>query len=334
MIYSLGLSKAIIKHMRINRIRGNNRYPFVLMLEPLFKCNLACSGCGRIREYRGLIGKMMEKEDCLDAARQAAAPIVSITGGEPLLHPEIKEITRELLDRGYFVYFCTNGLLLEGFLDVIQPHKRLSFVVHIDGMAETHDRFAGRKGVFDTAVKVIKKAKKLGFGVRSNTTIYRDTDVKDITGLFRLLNEAGIDGVMISPAFNYEVLDSDSFLARQQVYKLFSDIYDGINGTRLYNTPIYWDFLKGKKELKCISWSTPTYNLKGWKSPCYLITDGHYSSYKEMMENTDWKRYGTGRDSRCDNCMAHCGYEASSIQGKKDLRDILKLIKWNITGRS
>jgi len=334
LIYSPGLSAALIKHMYRNKRRGNKYVPFVLMLEPLFKCNLACSGCGKIREYRDMLDRMMSVEECMEAVRQAEAPIVSITGGEPLLHPQIKEITGRLIDNGYFVYLCTNGLLLEDFLDDIEPHPRLSLVIHLDGMAGTHDHFAGKKGVFEKAVRAIKKAKRLGFNVRSNTTIYSDTDVGEINELFGLLKEIGTDGVLVSPAFSYEVLKEDSFLAREQIFEVFQEIYRGLAGIRLYNTPIYWDFLQGKRKLKCIPWSTPTYNLKGWKSPCYLITDTHYPDYKEMLENTDWERYGTGRDPRCRNCMAHCGYEASSIQGKKNIKDMLRLVKWNFTGRN
>lgn len=334
MIYSAGLSTAIIRHMYRNRRRGNKRYPFVLMLEPLFRCNLSCAGCGRIREYRELLHSTMGYEECMDAAAQAEAPIVSITGGEPLLHPEMDRITRRLLDRGYFVYLCTNGLLMEDFLDSMEPLPGFSFVVHLDGMAGTHDRFAGKKEVFATALRAIRRAKKMGFSVRSNTTIYRDTDAGEIVELFRMLRETGTDGVMVSPAFSYEVLEGGSFLDCEQIHRVFRDIYRGLDGTRLYNTPVYWDFLQGKKQLQCIPWSTPTYNLKGWKSPCYLITDEHYDSYRDMIEETDWDRYGTGRDPRCSDCMAHCGYEASSIQGRKSLKDMARLAKWNITGRS
>jgi len=333
-IYSLDLSKTLIKHIYRNKRKKNKYIPFVLMLEPLFKCNLACSGCGRIREYRDVIDRKLTGEECIDAAVQAGAPIVSITGGEPLLHPEMKQVIRSLLAGGYFVYLCTNGLLLEDFLDEISPHPGLSLVIHLDGMAGTHDHFANKSGVFEKAVRAIKKAKRLGFNVRSNTTIYKDTDVEEIRQLFSLLKEAGTDGVMVSPAFSYEVLGGDDFLSKQQVYKVFTDIYNNLNGTRLYNTPVYWDFLKGQKKLKCIPWSTPTYNVRGWKSPCYLLTDDHYESYREMIDGTEWERYGTGRDSRCSDCMAHCGYEASSIQGKKSLKDILKLARWNLTGKS
>jgi hopanoid biosynthesis associated radical SAM protein HpnH len=333
-IYSLDLSKTLIKHIYSNNRKKNKYIPFVLMLEPLFKCNLACAGCGRIREYKDVLNRKLTKEECIEAAVQAGAPIVSITGGEPLLHPEIKQIIRSLLTSGYFVYLCTNGLLLEDFLDEISPHPRLSIVIHLDGMAETHNHFTKKPDVFEKAVKAIKKAKRLGFNVRSNTTIYKDTDVEEIGQLFSLLKEVGTDGVMVSPAFSYEVLGEDDFLSRQQVFKVFTDIYNNLNGIRLYNTPVYWDFLKGQKELQCIPWSTPTYNIKGWKSPCYLLTDEHHQTYREMVDRTEWEKYGTGKDPRCKNCMAHCGYEASSIQGKKNLKDILKLAKWNLTGRN
>ncbi len=334
MIYSLDLSKTLIKHIYRNNRKRNKYIPFVLMLEPLFKCNLACSGCGRIREYKDVLDSKLTKEECMEAVVQAGAPIVSITGGEPLLHPEIKHIIRSLLNSGYFVYLCTNGLLLEDFLDEIDPNPRLSLVIHLDGMAETHNHFVKKPDVFEKAVRAIKKAKKLGFNVRSNTTIYKDTDVEEIRQLFSLLKEVGTDGVMVSPAFSYEVLGGNDFLSRQQVFKVFTDIYNNLNGTRLYNTPVYWDFLKGQKELQCIPWSTPTYNIKGWKSPCYLLTDDHYQTYREMIDRTEWGKYGTGKDPRCSNCMAHCGYEASSIQGKKNFRDIFNLAKWNFTGRS
>ncbi len=308
--------------------------PFVLMMEPILRCNLACSGCGRIREYRDVLDKTLTLEECMDAAKQAGAPIVSITGGEPLLHPEIKKITRSLLSEGYFVYLCTNALLLEDFLDGIEPDPRLSIVVHLDGMAGTHDFFARKKNVFETAIRAMKKAKSMGYSVRTNTTVYKNSDAAEILELFSLLKEIKIDGVMVSPAFSYEVLSEESFLDREAIHSVFKDIYQGLDGSRLYNTPVYWDFLTGKKDLKCVPWANPTFNLKGWKSPCYLITDKHYGSYRQMLEETNWESYGVDRDPRCSNCMAHCGYEASSVLGKKSLPDLLKLARWNITGRN
>ncbi len=334
MIYSFDLSFNLIKHIVSNSVRKNKFTPFVLMMEPIFKCNLACSGCGKIREYRDVIDKYLTLDECMNGARQAGAPIVSITGGEPLLHPEIKKITQSLLSEGYFVYLCTNALLLEDFMDEIKPDPRLSFVVHLDGMAGTHDFFARKKDVFDTAIRGIKKAKSMGFNVRTNTSIYKNSDVTEITELFSLLKEIKIDGILVTPAFSYEVLGEDSFLNREEIYKIFKEIYLGLNGSRLYNTPVYWDFLTGKRDLECVPWANPTFNIKGWKSPCYLITDKHYSSYSQMLEETDWESYGVGKDPRCTNCMAHCGYEASSVQGKKSLYDLYKLARWNFTGRN
>lgn len=335
MIYSMNLSMRLARYIISNLLKKREKFPFVLMLEPIFKCNLSCSGCGRIREYSDVIDKILDVEQCLDAAGQAGAPIISITGGEPLLHPQIDQIVQSLLNENYFVYLCTNGLLLKGFLDKIKPHSRLSLVVHLDGMSSTHDLMAGRRNVFARAIDSIKKAKKLGFSVRTNTTIYKNTDVKEISDLFTLLKNIGIDGIMVSPAFSYEDVTDEVFLSRKEINKIFSQIYKNLNGIKLYNTPIYWEFLTGKRELECIPWANPTVNPKGWKSPCYLITDNHFESYREMIEKTNWDSYGVGKDPRCENCMVHCGYEASSILGaKKNLADLWKLAKWNITGRS
>jgi len=330
LIYSARLTARLIKHIRAN---GEGKFPFVLMLEPLFKCNLKCSGCGRIKEYANDISATLDREECLYAASQAGAPIVSVTGGEPLLHPDIKGIVQGLLGEGYFVYLCSNGLLMEDFLDTIGPHPSLSLVIHLDGLKETHDRLAGRPDVFDAAVGAVKKAKRLGFAVRTNTTIYSGSSPKDVVSLFRLLKDIGSEGIMVSPAFSYEEVDQDIFMHRSQANEMFSAIYENLGGIRLYNTPLYWEFLCGKRALSCIPWSTPTVNPRGWKSPCYLITDRHYPTYRQMMDNTRWEDYGRGNDVRCDNCMMHCGYEAGSIAGKKNLADMFKLAKWNLTGR-
>jgi len=334
MIYSFNLSLRLSKHIGLNLIKKKKFFPFVLMLEPLFKCNLSCLGCGRIREYRDILDKILSVEECMDAARQAGAPIVSITGGEPLLHPQIKEIINSLIKENFFVYLCTNGLLLEESLDEIKPHSKLSIVVHLDGMPKTHNFITGKNNVFEKAIKGIRKAKMMKFKVRTNTTIYKKTSVEEISDLFLLLKGIGIDGIMVSPAFSYEVLNKEGFLDREEISEVFKRIYRNLNGSRLYNTPIYWEFLTGKRDLQCIPWANPTVNPKGWKSPCYLITDNHYASYEEMIEETNWDSYGAGKDPRCRNCMVHCGYEASSILGSSSLRDLLKLVNWNITGRN
>ncbi len=331
MIYSAKLSSRLIRHMRANRAR--EKFPFVLMLEPLFKCNLNCRGCGKIKEYKDILDRTLSAEECLDMAKQAGAPIVSVTGGEPLLHPEIKKIVEGLLDNKYFVYLCSNGLLLEDFLDEIKPDPALSLVVHLDGMAASHNRMAAKKGVFQKAVSAIRKAKRLNYQVRTNTTIYQDTDPAEILELFRMLKSIGTDGIMVSPAFSYGEVKEEVFMERKQVNRIFSKIYSNLDGITLYNTPIYWEFLSGKRELKCTPWANPTVNPRGWKSPCYLITDAHYPTYRDFIENTEWEKYGRGKDPRCENCMVHCGYEASSVMGKKNFGDLLKLAKWNITGR-
>lgn len=333
MIYSARLSLRLLSHIRRNLAAGNSKFPFVLMLEPLFKCNLKCAGCGRVKEYKDIFDQTMDLEQCLDAARQAGAPIVSVTGGEPLLHPQAKQIVEGLLKEGYFVYLCSNGLLMEDFLDTIEPDAGLSLVIHLDGLKETHNKMAGNINVFDAAVSAIKKAKKLGFAVRTNTTVYNHSSPQEINSLFDLLKEIGTDGVMVSPAFSYQEVDHDLFLPREKTFKAFQEIYGNLDSVRLYNTPLYWDFLQGRRELECVPWGNPTVNPRGWKSPCYLITDSHYPSYREMIENTDWHKYGRGRDPRCENCMVHSGYEASSILGQKSFADLLKLAKWNFTGR-
>ncbi len=334
MIYSASLSLKLIKHIRASRSRDNGKFPFVLMLEPLFACNLQCQGCGRIKEYAGQLSETLSREQCLEAAAQAGAPIVSVTGGEPLLHPDIDGIVEGLLQQGYFVYLCSNGLLMEDFLTRMQPHPGLSLVIHIDGTKQTHNRMTGRKDAFDAAMGAIVKAKQLGYAVRTNTTVYSQSSPNEIAALFGQLKKAGTDGIMVSPAFSYGHIKDDLFLDQNHAHAVFGQIYEKMGRIRLYNTPLYWEFLCGRRDLQCIPWSTPTVNPVGWKSPCYLITDAHFDSYEALMKKTPWEKYGKGRDPRCANCMMHCGYEASSIAGKKSFADMLKLAKWNIMGRA
>lgn len=331
MIYSAKLSSKIIKNIISNKIRGVDKIPYALMLEPLFKCNLNCSGCGRIREYREVLSKKLTVSECIDAVQQAKAPVVSITGGEPLIHPQIKEIVNELLKRGFFIYLCTNGLLLSDFVDEIKPKKELNLVVHLDGFSQVHNSIAGANNVFEKAIEGIKKAVKLNFRVMTNTTIYKNTDENEILNLFSYLMTLGIQGVLVSPGFHYSSVEKkDMFMEKTEIRKTFANIYSKLNGIKIYNTPLYWEFLQGKRNLKCMPWSTPTFNVKGWKSPCYLITDCHFSTYKEYIENTSWEKYGTDADQRCFNCMMHCGFEASAISSA-GMNDLLKILKWNFS---
>lgn len=330
MIFSWQLSWSLAKYILGNKLRGRKRFPLVLMLEPTFRCNLSCEGCGRIREYRDIVDQMLSTNECLAAVDEAGAPVVCITGGEPLLHPEIEQIVQGIVAKKRFIYFSTNGLLLADYLGKFKPSPYLSFVLHLDGLAESHNRFAGRQGVFETAIAGIRAAKQAGFQVYTNTTIYKGTNQKEIEQLFVFLSQIPVDGIMVAPAFSYEVVNGDVFLSRNEVIDIFQPVYELRKRFRFYNTPIYLEFLAGKRELRCTPWSNPTRNPKGWRRPCYLIADGHCWSFRELMEETPWEKYGVGNDPRCSNCMVHCGFEASALEEVgKNLSDFWRTIRWN-----
>ena len=289
----------------------------VLMLEPLFRCNLHCIACGRIREYSDILDKMLSLEECLAAVEEAGAPVVSITGGEPLLHPEIEDIVAGIIQQKRFVYLCTNGMLLEKSLKRFEPDPHLSFVLHLDGLAETHDRFAAKEGVFGTAIAAMKAARRCGFQVLTNTTLHKQTRVEETKQLFSLLSEIPVNGIMVTPAFGYEAVSADSFASREEIHQIFRPLYEMRRTVPFYNTPLYLEFLAGNLELQCKPWSTPTRNPKGWKMPCYLLTDGHCQSFRQLMEKTDWQKYGAENNPRCAHCMVHCGFEASALSAIK-----------------
>ena len=325
--FSFTLTSSLTGYLLKQKLQGKKRYPLVLMLEPLFRCNLKCTGCGRIREYADIMDKTLTTEECLASVKEADAPVVSITGGEPLLLPDIAGIVNGIIAQRRFVNLCTNGLLLEKSLNKFKPSPRLSFVVHMDSLAETHDKFAGRPGTFDTAISAIKAAKNAGFQVLINTTIYKQTDISEIKQLFRLLAHIPVNGIMVAPAFSYEAVSNDVFPSREEVHKIFQPLYEMRRDIPFYNTPLYLEFLSGGLDLKCTPWSTPTRNPKGWKSPCYLLTDGHYSTYRELMDKTPWEQYGTGNNPRCSNCMVHCGYEASALGAMKKPANLWKMVR-------
>lgn len=310
--FSRQLSISLFSYLVRNKIRGIKKYPLVLMLEPSFRCNLQCAGCGRIREYRDILDRQMTLQECIDSVRESGAPMVCVTGGEPLLLPYIDELIHTLVSQKRFVNLATNGLLLEKSLPHFKPDPHLYLVLHMDGMAKTHDRYAGREGVFETAISAIRAARKAGFQVLINTTIYKQTDPAEIKQLFSLLSAIHVNGIMIAPAFSYEAVTTDSFLSRQEMHRAFQPLYQMRKQVPYYNTPLYLDFLAGKLDLHCKPWSTPTRNPKGWKMPCYLLTDGHCNSFQELMQ-TDWSRYGAENNPRCANCMVHCGFEASAL---------------------
>jgi hopanoid biosynthesis associated radical SAM protein HpnH len=314
-----------------NRLRGRKRFPLVTMLEPLEMCNLACVGCGRIREYKPVIDKMMPVDEALAAVKQSGAPLVSVAGGEPTIHPKIDEIINQLVAQKYFVYCCTNGLLLERLLAKVPPSKYLCWVVHVDGMEEKHDESVARSGVFKKAIQGIKLALDEGYRVCTNTTVFKNSDVEDMWEMFRLVGDIGVEGSMISPGYEFEdAPDQELFLTRQESRGIFKKLLDPVKteGMRFYNNPLYLNFLKGEREYQCTAWSNPTYTIMGWRKPCYPLADDHVQDVNELYDDKLWERYGVGKDPRCANCMMHCGFESATIfQAVSTPKDWATLIK-------
>jgi len=298
------------------KVKGVKRYPLVLMLEPLFRCNLACAGCGKIQYPEHVLDRRLTPEQCWAAAEECGAPVVSIPGGEPLIHPEMSEIVRGLVRRRKFVYLCTNGILLERKMDEYEPSDRLIFSIHMDGLRDEHDRAVCRDGVYDVATKAIKSALKRGFRVTTNTTLFNDADPPRVRAFFDEMMDLGVEGMMISPGYSYEKApDQHGFLKRQRTRQLFSDVLAKRKRRWRFNqSPLFLEFLMGKREYQCTPWGNPTYNIFGWQKPCYLLQDGYVSSFKELLETTEWERYGVGRHEQCRDCMVHCGFEASAIE--------------------
>lgn len=334
MRFPFSLTRSMTGYLLRNRLAGRKRFPLVLMLEPLHACNLKCAGCGRIREYAASLRESLSVEQCLAAVDECPAPVVSICGGEPLIYPGIEQLVAETLRRRKHIYLCTNGVLLAKKLAGFRPTSRLSFNVHLDGMEATHDAMAGRAGVFSDAVEGIRAAKRAGFLVCTNTTLYRQTDLHEIVVLFEYLTELGVDGLMLSPAYGYEAVqasgDSGLFMTREEIQARFREARGLLGRFRLTTTPPYLDFLCGDRDLQCAAWANPTRNVQGWKGPCYLITDRHYSSYRELIESTAWDQFGGDGDPRCRNCMVHCGYEPAAVFAARGLRDMLRMAFWQL----
>lgn len=335
MRFPLKMSANLTKYIAGKKLRGDKKFPLVMMLEPLHACNLTCTGCGRIREYKSTINEMMSVEQCVAAAKECGAPVVSICGGEPMIYPEIGRLTRELLDLGRHIYLCTNGMFIRKRLHEFKPTSSFFWNVHLDGMERTHDLCVERDGVFRDAIEGVKAAKAAGFLVCSNTTIYKETDLKEIEELFEYLHELGVDGYMISPAYSYAaVATQDIFMSREDIREKFRGARAMLDKYNLMMSPIYYEFLRGERELSCVAWGTPTYNPRGWKAPCYPMTDGHYATFSEFMEKVNWDNYGPGRDPRCKDCMMHVGFEAASVLGaNQKLGDTWKLLSWQLGGR-
>jgi hopanoid biosynthesis associated radical SAM protein HpnH len=329
MRYPLGLSLSMAWHLARKKLQGARRFPLVLMLEPTHRCNLACQGCGRIREYKDTLDREMSVLECLKAAYECDAPIVSVCGGEPLLHSRIGELVHELLVARRYVYLCTNGLLLRESLAKFEPRPDFIINVHVDGLPPTHDRLCGREGVFNETLEGIREAKRRGFLVCTNTTIYRGTDLREIERLFDLLQLAGVDGFLISPGFAYEPAKQDVMLDRDEMSRHFAEIGRLSTHHSLWNTPLYLAFLAGKMDLKCVPWGNPTRTPQGWRSPCYLVCERHYPRFADLMEQTDWSRFTDGRNPACRNCRVHSGFEPAAVMAAmSSFRSLAKMLRW------
>jgi MoaA/NifB/PqqE/SkfB family radical SAM enzyme len=390
MRFPLALTTKIAAYIVAHKLCGTKRFATVLQLEPLHTCNLTCTGCGRIREYSTSLKDIMSLEDCLDAAAECNAPMVSICGGEPLIYPQIEALVKGLLAQKRIVYVCTNAmfmrkkmrewlagefskrgpfveakiseLLAAGLLSekdagdirkgpkdpakpTIGPSKWMYWNVHLDGLERTHDLIVEREGVFKECVLAMKMAKRLGYQIATNTTVYKETDMEEIEQMFDFLSDLGVDGHTISPGYEYDAAKKDMikrlnlrpenfFLTRSMTIQKFQKIEEWMSKYTLFGTPIYFAFLAGKRDLTCSAWAIPTRNIRGWKGPCYLMTDAHYSSYAELLEKVQWEKYGVengiAKDSRCENCMVHCGYEPTASLGLQAQRgDIWKTVKFN-----
>ncbi len=310
----------IAKYIFQQKIKGNPRYPLVLMLEPLFQCNLACAGCGKIDYSADILRKRMSVADALEAVDECGAPVVSIPGGEPLIHKELPEIVAGIIARKKFVYLCTNALLLEQRIDDYRPSPYLTFSIHLDGNRERHDESVCREGVFDKAVAAIKLARSRGFRVTANCTLFNEENPQEVAEFFDYAMELGIEGITVSPGYSYDHAPrQDVFMGRKQSKELFRDIFrlgrDRNRKWQFNQSSMFLDFLAGNQSFQCTPWSNPTYNVFGWQKPCYLLVDeGYADSYQALMASTRWEDYGAGRNPKCDNCMAHCGYEGTAVE--------------------
>jgi hopanoid biosynthesis associated radical SAM protein HpnH len=333
MRFPLHITTDMIAHQVRQALKGNRRYPFVLMLEPLYACNLACIGCVPDR-HTGKVADRLTLEQCLRAVDDSRAPAVSICGGEPTLYPELKELAAEIIRRRRHIYLCTNALLLdEKVFGIIPPHKRLTINIHLDGMRSTHDRVCDREGVFEKAVAMVREAKRLGYHVMTNTTVFKNTEVGEVKALCELGKSLGVDGMLLAPGYHYESVERDIFLTRTEIHRKFSKILRFSRRYRLTSTPMFLEFAAGLRDLPCSPWSTVTYTPRGWKGPCYLIGERFTHSWKEFWEETDWDYWESRRDARCQNCAMHSGFEASAVRElRQSPRDMVRMAVWNLLG--
>ncbi len=333
MRFPLHVTTDVIKQQIRQGLKGNTRYPFVLMLEPLYTCNLACLGCS-IERHTGKLEDRLTLEQCLKAVDDSGAPGVSICGGEPTIYPELKELMEGIIARKRHIYLCTNALLLDRTVyGKIAPHTRMTINVHLDGMKKTHDHVCARDGVFEKALEMIKEGKRLGYHMITNTTIFKETDINEVEELCRLLRDYGVDGMLISPGYQYESIERDIFLTREDIHNKFKRVLELSKRYRLTSTPMFLEFAAGLREYRCSPWSTVTYTPLGWKGPCYLIGEKYFQTWEEFWNGVDWAYWESRQDRRCQNCKMHSGFEASAVRELRNSpKDMVRMALWNLTG--
>ncbi|HEY5347162.1 MAG TPA: adenosyl-hopene transferase HpnH [Rhizomicrobium sp.] len=298
-------------------LRGNKRYPLVMMLEPLFRCNLACAGCGKIDYPDEILNQRLSYDDCMHAIEECGAPAVSIAGGEPLLHRDMARIVQGFIDRNKFVILCTNALLLSKKIDQYKPHPNFTWSIHLDGDKAMHDKSVCLDGTYDKAIEAIKLAKSRGFRTQINCTLFQDAEPERVAAFFDEMTAMGLDGITVSPGYAYErAPDQEHFLNRERTKKMFRDIFArGDDGKKwdFTHSDLFLDFLAGNQTYECTPWSMPARTVFGWQKPCYLLGEGYVKTFKELMEDTEWKKYGVGNYEKCANCMVHCGFEGTAV---------------------
>jgi hopanoid biosynthesis associated radical SAM protein HpnH len=325
------ITTSMIRQQLTNRLTGKQRFPFVLMLEPLYTCNLACLGCSTER-HTGKLKDRLSVDTCLKALDDCKAPIVSICGGEPTLYPELPELVEGIIARKAHIYLCTNAIKLEqNLFDRVPPNKRLSINVHLDGMKQTHDYVCNRDGVFDNAIEMIKQSKERGYHVMINTTVFKETSVEEVRELCEHVTQLGVDGILVSPGYQYETVKRDIFLTKADTERKFKQILEFADQYPLTTTPLFLEFAAGQRDYKCSPWSTVSYTPNGWKGPCYLIGQRHYETFEEFWDGTDWPYWESRQDELCQNCKMHSGFEASVVMDlHKSPKDLFRMMRWNM----
>lgn len=333
MRFPIHIATDMMKWQLKNWWRGKERYPYVLMLEPLHTCNLACIGCSPER-YNGDLKDRLSVEQCLASVDECGAPVVSICGGEPTVYPELVPLIDGIIARKRHIYLCTNGILLDRFYKKGAPHPRLSINVHLDGMRDTHDKVTDRPGTFDRAIEMIKEGKQRGYSMCTNTTIYRETSMEEVEDLLRLMEQIGIDGVLLSPGYHYEAIKENHFLVRGEIQDKFKKVLELSKRYKINSTPLFLQFAAGQRDYPCTPWGNPTRTPDGWKGPCYLIEGKYYPKWEDFWHGVDWDYWQSRQDPKCANCFMHSGFEPSVVRHLGDSpADLMTMAKWQMASR-